>query len=170
MKPEQEMESKPHLQAVLVVDVTKGQFVQSHDCRSWISVFWSIKYDGGLLDWLFVLEEQFYRGYSFDIKKNHKNFNLLFWYPQFCLEQLTAFHNLSLFPSPNISIISTVLTKKNMRNFIVKICQNQSHNFYVLVLFSRKGQLEGISCHLKHYFPHSAQILKLSDSSVPHCV
>jgi hypothetical protein len=29
---------RSHLQAVLVVDVTEGQFVQSHDFRPWISV------------------------------------------------------------------------------------------------------------------------------------
>jgi len=48
---------KPHLQAVLVVDVTEGQFVQSHDFKPWTSVCWSTKYEGGLLDWLFVLDE-----------------------------------------------------------------------------------------------------------------
>jgi hypothetical protein len=59
---------KLHLQAVLVVDVTEGQFVKSHNFRTWISVCWSTKYEGGLQDWLFVLKEQFYRRYSSDIK------------------------------------------------------------------------------------------------------
>jgi hypothetical protein len=48
---------KPDLQAVLLVAVTQGQFVQSHDFRHWKSVYWSIKYEGGMLEWLFVLEQ-----------------------------------------------------------------------------------------------------------------
>jgi len=74
--------------------------VQSHDFKPWTSVCRSTKYEGGLLDGLFVLEERFYRGYSFDIRIS-QTFSLLFWYPQFCLEQLPAFHNLSLLPSPH---------------------------------------------------------------------
>lgn len=119
---------KSHLQAVLVVDITESQFVQSHDFKPWISVCWSIKYEGGLLDWLFVLEEQFYKGYSSDIKlQKLQSLTLVSTILSSAAVCFSQSHTIS-FPR-YLAYFNSVNYKNNKKFHSQILGQNQFHNF-----------------------------------------